>query len=70
MPTTVIHTSYNVVNIVPDALLEANTTYEVRVLQNGVRDVAGNGIAAYSFLFSTGTTLSAPADLFANGFEP
>lgn len=70
IPTTVIHTSYNVVNIVPDALLEPNTTYEVRLLQDGVRDVAGNGIATHSFLFSTGATLTAPAALFANGFEP
>ena len=68
--TTVIHTSYNVVNIVPDELLQADTTYEVRLLANGVRDVAGNGIGGYSFLFSTGSTLATPAALFANGFEP
>lgn len=69
LPTTVIHTSYNVVNIVPDAELAADTTYEVRLVQDGVRDVAGNGIAAYSFLFSTGATVGGDL-IFAHGFQP
>lgn len=69
LSTVVIHTSYNVVNIVPDAPLLTNTTYEVRVIANGVRDVAGNGMAAQSFVFSTGPTV-APLDLiFRSGFE-
>ena len=69
LPATVIHTSYNVVNIVPDAPLAADTTYEVRLVQDGVRDVAGNGIAAYGFLFSTGATVGGDV-IFAHGFQP
>ncbi|UXI70192.1 Ig-like domain-containing protein [Tahibacter amnicola] len=70
LSTTVIHTNYGVVNIVPEAPLAANTTYEVRIVQDGVRDVAGNGMAEYTFRFATGPTL-VPADLiFANGFQP
>jgi hypothetical protein len=69
LATTVIHTSYNVVNIIPDQLLEPNTTYEVTLVQNGVRDVAGNGFNAFSFRFSTGATVIQPDDLFRDGFE-
>ncbi|HRQ64783.1 MAG TPA: Ig-like domain-containing protein [Xanthomonadaceae bacterium] len=69
LATTVIHTSYNVVNIVPDQLLQPNTTYEVSLIQNGVRDVAGNGFHAFSFRFSTGATVIEPDDLFRDGFE-
>lgn len=68
LPTTVIHTSYNVVNVVPDALLEPDTTYELTLVQDGVRDVAGNGFAQYSFLFSTGATINSDL-IFANGFQ-
>jgi len=66
--TTVIHTSYNVVNIVPDTLLQADTTYELRLVQDGVRDVAGNGMAEYAFVFSTGASIGGDA-IFANGFQ-
>lgn len=69
LSTTVIHTNYGVVNIVPDIPLQPNTTYEVRVAQNGVRDVAGNGMADYSFRFSTGSTLAPPDLIFRNGFQ-
>ncbi len=70
VPTVVIHTSYNVVNVVPDALLEPDTTYELALVQDGVRDVAGNGFAQYSFLFSTGATIDGGPAVFADGFEP
>jgi hypothetical protein len=66
--TTVLHTSYNVVNIVPDALLQPDTTYELRLVQDGVRDVAGNGMAEYAFVFSTGATVGGDV-IFANGFQ-
>jgi cytochrome c peroxidase len=36
----------------PDAELEANATYEVRLV--GIRDAAGNAMPAYAFTFSTG----------------
>lgn len=68
--TVVIHTSYNVVNIIPDSPLQADTTYELRLLPNGVRDVAGNGIGQYSFRFSTGATVQTDGIVFRNGFEP
>ncbi len=70
LATTVIHTSYGVVNITPDQPLVANTTYEVRLLQDGVRDVAGNGFAEYSFRFSTGPTVVPDGLIFRHGFEP
>jgi hypothetical protein len=69
VPTTVIHTSYNVVNISPDDPLEPDTTYEVSFLQNGVRDVAGNGFAATSFRFSTGASVIAVDTVFRDSFE-
>jgi hypothetical protein len=69
LATTVIHTSYNVVNVVPDQLLLPNTTYEVTLVQNGVRDVAGNGVAEYRFRFSTGAFVIQPDELFRDGFE-
>jgi len=69
LPSVVIHTSYNVVNVIPDAPLVANTTYEVRLVQDGVRDVAGNGIAEYSFRFATGATVLPNDIIFQHGFE-
>jgi hypothetical protein len=69
LATTVIHTSYNVVNITPEQPLLANTTYELRLVQDGVRDVAGNGFAEYSFRFATGATVQGDPLLFRNGFE-
>lgn len=68
VPTVVIHTSYNVVHVAPNALLEPDTTYELTLVQDGVRDVAGNGFAHYSFLFSTGATIQNDV-IFANGFD-
>jgi large repetitive protein len=70
LSTVVIHTSYDVVSVVPDAPLLPNTTYEVRLVQNGVRDVAGNGFSEYSFRFSTGATVISDGHVFGNGFEP
>jgi hypothetical protein len=67
--TTVIHTSYNVVNVSPDEPLLPDTTYEVSFVHDGVRDVAGNGFAQYSFRFSTGASVIAADTLFNDGFE-
>ena len=69
LPTVIIHTSYNVVHVAPDALLEPDTTYELRLIQDGVRDVAGNGVDDFRFYFSTGATIDADL-IFANGFQP
>lgn len=46
-----------VLTITPEAYLEADTTYEVVVVEDGIRDAAGNGIEGYSFTFSTGNSL-------------
>jgi YVTN family beta-propeller protein len=40
-------------------MLEPDTTYEVRFVDGGLKDVAGNGIDAFSFFFSTGNSLDA-----------
>lgn len=66
--TVVIHTSYDVIHVVPDALLQPDTTCEVTLVQDGIRDVAGNGINEYRFLFSTGPTIDHDL-IFANGFQ-
>jgi YVTN family beta-propeller protein len=57
LPGVVVHTSYDVINFHPVQPLLANTTYELRVNANGVRDIAGNGINAMSFRFSTGDSV-------------
>jgi hypothetical protein len=67
LPITAVSTSYNVINVVPEVDLAPNTTYEVRILQDGIHDVAGNGIDAMSFRFSTGATVN--LCVFCDGFE-
>ena len=58
LPAVVMHTSYDVVNVVPVDALQPDTTYEVRLVAGGLRDVAGNAVAQRSFYFSTGTSLA------------
>ena len=70
LSTVVLHSSYQVVSVVPDDALAPDTTYELRLVRDGVRDVAGNGVAEYAFRFSTGAEVIATDDLFGNGFEP
>lgn len=48
----------DVINVTPNAPLAADTTYEVVLRAGGIRDVAGNGIAATTWRFSTGPTIS------------
>lgn len=50
--------SYHVLNFIPKTMLEPNTTYEVRFIENGLKDVAGNGINEFIFYFSTGDSLT------------
>jgi DNA-binding beta-propeller fold protein YncE len=64
-----------ILTITPKQYLEPDTTYEVVVVQDGIRDVANNGIAGYSFTFSTGADVNggnrAPAiDAFSAGPSP
>ena len=47
-----------VVNFAPRQPLAVNTTYEVTFVAGGIKDVAGNGMAEYKFLFSTGSTIA------------
>jgi len=54
VPADIMSTSYNVINLVPRSPLAADTTYVVQLVAGGIRDVAGNGIAATQFTFSTG----------------
>jgi YVTN family beta-propeller protein len=53
----VMHTSYDVVHFHPAQPLLANTTYELSLVGGGVKDVAGNAVAPFSFRFATGATL-------------
>ena len=49
----------SIVNFTPDALLSANTTYEVLLPAGGIKDLAGNGIPRDTlFLFSTGASVA------------
>lgn len=56
----VVSYSYNLINIAPRAPLLPNTSYEVEVVGGGIKDVAGNGLVAKKFHFSTGATLTRP----------
>jgi DNA-binding beta-propeller fold protein YncE len=52
----------DVLTFTPTAPLAPDTTYEVSLPANGIRDAAGNGMVAYSFRFSTGATIGAGND--------
>lgn len=60
VPVDVVSFSYNVVNVAPRSPLLPNTSYEVEVVEGGIKDAAGNGIKGYKYFFSTGTTLTRP----------
>ncbi|MCU0667962.1 MAG: Ig-like domain-containing protein [Myxococcota bacterium] len=47
----------DVLTFTPSQPLAPNTTYEVSLPANGIRDAANNGMVPYSFRFSTGATL-------------
>ena len=61
IPGDIVSTSYDVFNFAPSEPLEPNTTYEVRLIEGGIRDVAGNGIEETVFYFSTGGGLEGNA---------
>jgi len=48
----------DVLTITPVDPLEKNKTYEVVVVEGGIKDAAGNGIEGYSFTFSTGAGIN------------
>ncbi|TQV68044.1 PKD domain-containing protein [Exilibacterium tricleocarpae] len=53
--------SYHVLNFIPKVFLQPDTTYEVKFVEGGLKDVAGNGIGEYVFYFSTGAELNVNA---------
>ncbi len=59
VPGTYSH-MMGIVNFVPDALLDADSTYEVILKANGVRDWAGNAVPIEQIVstFSTGQSIS------------
>jgi len=70
VPAIVMHTSYDVVNVVPVSPLQDDTTYELRLVDGGVRDVAGNAVEAFSFHFSTGESLALAPTIEATSTAP
>ncbi len=48
----------DILTFTPDNDLLPDTTYEVVLPAGGIEDVAGNGMEAYSFTFSTGSTVA------------
>ncbi len=47
----------DVLTLTPAQPLLENTTYEVVIPEGGIKDAVGNGIEAYSFTFSTGSSI-------------
>ena len=46
-----------ILTITPYDYFDPDTTYEVLIVADGIKDAAGNGIEGYSFTFSTGNAL-------------
>ena len=47
-----------ILTITPKSYLQPDTTYEVIIPADGIRDVANNGIEPYAFTFSTGNNVA------------
>ncbi|MEE4175460.1 MAG: Ig-like domain-containing protein [Xanthomonadales bacterium] len=58
VPADYFFASNDILSIVPRNDLAANTTYEVAFIEDGIEDAVGNGMQAYSFTFSTGSSVS------------
>ncbi len=52
----VVSTSYQVVNFAPKQPLLPGTTYQVKIVGGGIKDVSGNGMVEYTFNFTTAGT--------------
>ena len=57
LPGRIVYSFNDILTFTPDNALADNTTYEVEIKANGIKDAAGNGIDGYRFRFSTGSTL-------------
>ncbi len=55
---TLVFAFDDIMTFTPTQPLQPDTTYEVVVPPGGIQDVAGNGIFAYSFSFSTGNAVN------------
>lgn len=53
--------SNDILSIVPDTALAADTTYRLELVAGGIRDAVGNGMQAYTFEFSTGSNVNGNA---------
>lgn len=58
VPAIVSFSYDDVLTITPNQYLEADQTYVVEIVPDGIKDVAGNGILGYSFTFSTGGSVA------------
>lgn len=47
----------SILTITPHEYLQPDTTYEVVLVEGGIKDAAGNGMQAYTFSFSTGSSV-------------
>ncbi|HRQ65023.1 MAG TPA: Ig-like domain-containing protein, partial [Xanthomonadaceae bacterium] len=59
----------DVITMTPDAPLAPDSSYEVVVVGGGIKDAAGNGVAAHSFAFSTGDSVNADAPPVIDAFN-
>lgn len=60
----------DILTFAPDQPLAPDTTYEVVLPANGIRDAAGNGMIEHAFTFSTGGTLAGNASPAISAFAP
>jgi DNA-binding beta-propeller fold protein YncE len=60
----------DIMTITPTNSLLTNTTYEVVFPQDGIEDVSGNGMQAYSFTFSTGNSINGNMAPIITSFTP
>lgn len=58
LPGRIAYSFDDVLTFTPDQNLLPNTTYEVLLPQDGIKDAVGNGMVGYSFRFSTGSSIS------------
>ena len=63
---TLSHHDKDVLTFTPNAELEPETTYRVQLVAGGIKDVSGNGIAGYSFDFTTASVFTGPPILVTN----
>lgn len=58
LPGRLVFSFNDFLTFTPDQDLAANTTYELELTPNGIKDAVGNGIQGYKFRFSTGSSIT------------